>query len=246
MFAAFNWQELLLKMEMGAVLGGVGGACAGLIAYLTRKSDARQHAEFESRERARLEAQMHGKANTTTNWPVLIVILLVIGGSAFVACRSFVASRLPGGSEAAKPSATIADYGRYRDKGPIRVVPDQNASGGVSVTSFRDYSLVEQTDQIPCRVGETWGMRIHTSDLPANRPYTVRKEMHHPPLKEPDGTVRMKSVREFKVPPGAALDSFFGWYFLKGYEYELVPGEWTIVVFIDDDEVARKVFKIQK
>ena len=113
----------------------------------------------------------------------------------------------------------ISDYGRYRDKGPIRIVPDHNSSNGVSVIGGKDFSLLEQTDQIPCRVGETWGIRIHSSDVSENRPYTVRKEMHHPPIKQPGGSVRTMSVSEFKLQPGAPLDQFCGWYFLKGYEY---------------------------
>lgn len=252
MLAAIDWNEVLLKAQIGGVLGAIGGACAGVIAYLTHKSDAKKQSEWEARERARIHAQAGANkadsAKTIPVWFILFVILAIIGG-VLVANPSLVGRALnrPGAASGeSKPSATVLDYGRYRGQGPLRVQPDRNASGGVSVVSDKEFLLLEQTDQIPCRVGESWGFRIRSSDVPTDRPYTVRKETYHPPMKQPDGSVRTKSVGEFKLRPGAPPDPFCGWHFLKDYEYELVAGEWTLVVFIDDVEVARKVFNIRK
>jgi hypothetical protein len=252
MLAVFDWNEVLMKAMIGGVLGAVGG----LLAALMRKSDAKQHAEFEERERARIRAQMQGTANGETKfgWLMLLLFPVIIVVCILVVNPSLV-SRLLHGGDVSKPGATsgrspsgarISEYGRYRVPGPVRVVPDRNTSGGVSTVRDTDVVLLEQTDQIPCQVGETWGIRIRVSDTPANRPYTVRQETHHPPLKQPDGSVRTKSVREIKVPLGEAPQQFYGWHFLKGYESELVSGEWRIVVFIDDVEVARQVFNIRK
>ncbi|OWK45090.1 hypothetical protein FRUB_01421 [Fimbriiglobus ruber] len=233
--------------------GVLVGAGYGFLSYLMRESNARKHAELEARERSRIHAQMYGKANsakTMSRWFLLLALAALIGAGAgaLVVNLSLVAPLLSSGGDTSsnsKPSATISDYGRYRNTGPIRVVPDRKTTSGVSAISDRDFILLEQTDQIPCQVGETWGFRIRCSDIPANLPYTVRKETYHPPIKQSDGSVRTKDVNEFRRPPGASFDPFCGWYFLKGYEYELVAGEWTLVVFIDDVEVARKVFKIQ-
>src|SRR5262245_60679219 len=85
-------------------------------------------------------------------------------------------------SSNSKPSATIEEYGRYSFKGRIHPVPNRNASGGVDIDHEEDMTLVEQTDQIPCRVGETWGIRIRP-DVPADRWYTIRQETYHPPIK---------------------------------------------------------------
>jgi hypothetical protein len=232
MFAAFDWNEVLMKAQMGAVIGGIGGACAGLVAYLTHKSDAKKQSEWEARERARIHPQAN-TAKTKSPLPLFVTILLITFVSVFAINPSLIAPlfvdrdlKNPGDTNGdSKPSATISDFGRYREKGPIRVVQDRNTSSGVSVISDKDFVLLEQTDQIPCRVGETWGMRIRCSDVPTNRPYTVRKEMYHPPMKQPDGSVRTKNVSEYKLRPDASPDQFCGWYFLKDYENELVAGE---------------------
>jgi hypothetical protein len=242
MFAAFDWNEVLMKAQMGAVLGGVGGACAGLVAYLSRKPDERPRFEPEPPRRARPRAEA-GAAKTTSRAALVVATLALVAAGTVVVNPSLVAPLV--GIDR-KPSATISDYGRYREKGSIRVVPDLNEPSDVTVVGSSDLAFLEQTDRIPCRVGETWGMRVRVADAPTDRPYTVRKEVHHPPFRQPDGSVRTKSGREFKLQPGPLPDLFSGWYFLKGYEYELVTGEWTLVVFIDDVEVARKAFNVQK
>ena len=251
MFAAFDWNELLMKVQMGAVLGGIGGAFAGLIAYLGRKPDDRAQSEAVVRERARMNARAD-TAKAASPLPLIlaalsvlaliVAVVLVVNPSLVVPLR-----RLAGGAISNRqPSVTVSDYGRYRSTSPVRVVPDRNAPSGVTIVGDHNLILQEQTDQIPCRVGEIWGMRVHSTVVPVDRSYTIRKEMHHPPMKLPDGSVQTKSVSKINASAGALFDVFCGWYFLKGYEYELVPGEWTSVVFVDDVEVARKVFTIQK
>lgn len=145
-----------------------------------------------------------------------------------------------------KPSATIESYGRYSSQGQTRTETNRHASGGATIADDDGVVLLEQTDQILCKVGERWGIEIHSSNLPTNRSYMVRQETYHPPIKQPDGSVLTKSISEFKVREGKAPHQFYGWYFLKGYEYELVAGEWRIVVFIDGVEVARQSFHIRK
>jgi hypothetical protein len=254
MFAAIDGNEALTNALIGAVLGGLGGGAAAFFTYLTRKSDAQTQAEWEARERARIDAQGRDRAGTAKRMPgwFLLFALLAIVAGILVVNPSLLAPLLPAGRNPGEPGATsrdslpsvaLSDYGRYRDTGPIRIASDQNASGGV-VIGGNGLTLLKQTDQIPCRVGETWGIRIHSASVTTNRVYTVRKEVHHPPIKEPDGSVRTTSANEFKLQPGT--EQFCGWYFLKGYEHEMVAGEWTIVVFIDNVEVARKAFQIQK
>jgi hypothetical protein len=153
-----------------------------------------------------------------------------------------------GGCGHRKPSATIDDYGRYSENGRIR--PEKGTGplepGGISVVVTREKGerLLEQTDQIPGKVGEMWGFRFRCSYVPVGRPCHVLRETYHPPIKRPDGTVRTKTVSESMLSPDQSPDGFYGWCFLKGHEHELVPGEWTLVVFINYVEVARKSFNI--
>lgn len=255
MFAAFDWNEVMTKALMGGVLGGVGGAIVGLIAYLTRKSEAQQQAEFEARERARIYTQMHRKANKPEQPSSLLLLLMVVVVAVvcvLVANPPLVTRLFRGGGGATAPSvtsrpgATILDYGRYRGQSPVRVAPGRSVAGDAGAAREKELVLLEQTDQVFCRVGETWGIRIRCSDLPVNRPYTVRQETYHPPIRRPDGWMRSMSADEWKIPSGEAPGSFYGWHYLKGHENELVAGEWSVVVSIDDVEVARKVFSVRK
>jgi hypothetical protein len=170
----------------------------------------------------------------------VLTAVLIVGAAPFVKPSA------PNGKS--KPSATILEYGRYGLKGQIHTQTNRDAPGRVTFHSDEGLILLEQTDQIPCRVGENWGIRIRRADVPTNRPYTILQEMHHPPMKQPDGSVRTKSVHETKVPQGVVPDGdpYVGWQVLPGYEHQLVAGEWTLVVFIDDVEVARKSFHLWK
>lgn len=143
-----------------------------------------------------------------------------------------------------KPGATVEEYGRYRptDRAHAAARP----ASGVSPLAEGAAVLLEQTDQIPCRVGELWGLRIRASGEPVNRPYTVRQEVRHPPIRQPDGSTRTTTAREMRVRAGESPDRYYGWQFLKGHEHELVPGEWTVVVFIDGVEVASRSFHVRK
>ncbi len=136
----------------------------------------------------------------------------------------------------------ITSYGRYKDKDVARIsLPD--ASGDCAILST-DQQHIETTGRIPCRIGEKWGFTFELRNLPTNRTVKYRSEMHHPPILQPDGEVLHKSVvRKTIRSKGVYSDSEL-WGFLRGYEYELVPGEWTRKIFIDDVEVVSMTFEV--
>jgi hypothetical protein len=163
---------------------------------------------------------------TVVCWALLIALF----GSEFLNMKP------SGPSDAGQTRAVLEASGRYAPQ--IRKSTDPNRGD--------DFELLERTDQIPCKVGERFGIRIRSWNIPTNRTYTVRQETEHPPITQPDGSVQTKAVSEFEVPAGGIPGPYFLWHFKRGYEHELVAGDWTIVVFIDDFEVVRKVFHVQK
>jgi hypothetical protein len=244
-------------MVLGLGAAGVALLLAGSLAMLYSANYQRWHDPYGSSARTsapvpkqRVDRPTSPKKETAPKFPVPgwawlcvgagVLVFGLLGGAGLV----LKPSAPPGTSE---PSATIVEYGRYGPKGRIPTEPSRNAAGVVTVSSG-GLLLLEQTDQIPCRVGEVWGIRIRFADVPTNRPYTIRRETHHPPMTHPDGSVRTKSVQETKVPQGAVpvVERIYSWWFLAGGEHELVAGEWSIVLFIDDVEVARKSFHIRK
>jgi hypothetical protein len=142
------------------------------------------------------------------------------------------------------PSARIVEYGRYA----VTVETIQAAHSATETTvNLKDRRHVATTRLIPCRVGEAWGFRVRWQNLPRDREYKVRIETLHPQFQHPDGTVSEKYETEFTMAPGTVPDPLMvNWCFLKEFEYELVPGEWTDSVYIDGKKVASMTFRIQE
>jgi hypothetical protein len=155
--------------------------------------------------------------------------------------------RPPANQEATtqRPSAKIIEYGRYRVT-VVSLTPVEGASGGVNV-NWKNPELIETTRKIPCSVGESWGYRVRWRNLPTRRSYEFRTEITHPPINQPDGSIVEKDVFKATVKAGVVPDDLIiNWHFLKGFEYELVPGKWTKKVFVDNVEVASMEFEIQQ
>ncbi|GAF87164.1 unnamed protein product, partial [marine sediment metagenome] len=100
------------------------------------------------------------------------------------------------------PRVEITSYGRY-----TAAVRGQSSASGVSGgVTLRPSppKLIEQTTTIPARVGEVWGFTMNFINLPEEG-WRYRMEMHHPPIRQPDGKVLTESVQDVNVPPGARI-----------------------------------------
>lgn len=163
----------------------------------------------------------------------------ILTAAAVLLC--FAAPRI----HATEPSAQIIEYGRYSSE-IISLTPAENTSGNVLLQT-KNVKHVETTKKIPARVGESFGLRIQYSNLPTDRDYVIHDVTFHPPIKQPNGTVLTQSSedRKFKAgtfPPKNQESSRWTW--VKGFEYELVPGEWTSVISVDGKEVTRFTFHV--
>jgi len=147
---------------------------------------------------------------------------------------------------AAEPTAKIIAYGRYAVTITDLKPTSQKTSGGVLAQST-SLKHVETTNKIPCKVGETFGITVEFKGLQPGRTYAWREETLHPPIKQPKGGVLTKSVSQSKlVPDKPNLTWTSLWTFVKGYEFELVPGTYTRKVYLDDREVASMSFQVIK
>jgi len=147
-------------------------------------------------------------------------------------------------SAAAEPSAEITEYGRYTVEGTA-LTPTTNKTSGSVVVSHDKEVLAETTDKIPCRLGETFGIKVKFNDLPADRPFAIKYVVKHPPINQPDGQILRESVvSDRKFEPGTKSGGLYFWSFVKGFEYELSPGDWTFLLYVDGKEVARFVFHV--
>ncbi|HEY1191563.1 MAG TPA: DUF3859 domain-containing protein, partial [Gemmata sp.] len=235
MLAAIDWNQVLAKAQIGGIIGGIAGVCFGIVLYLLPKPNEIKQA------RAGATDPTCPPAKTMSPLPLFFVVSVVTFGAVLAVKPFFFALLARGSGDAPAPTITISDYGRYRVTGPDRAAP-----GGATNAGEREYVLLEQTEQVPCRVGETWGIRIRGSVALKDPSYVIREEIHHPPIKYPDGSVRTTDTREFRAQPGTAFSHPCCWQFLNGHEYELVAGDWTWVVFVNGVEATRRTFKVWK
>jgi hypothetical protein len=90
-----------------------------------------------------------------------------------------------------------------------------------------------------------FGCPFKLSGLQDGRTYELRRTMDHPPIPQPDGRVLNQSVTSVRIT--AAGDSFTAhdvWQFLEGYEYELVPGNWTSHIHLNGKKVSSISFEV--
>jgi hypothetical protein len=147
-------------------------------------------------------------------------------------------------SSAAEPTAKIIQYGRY-STAPLGAVPtEQEVSGGVFIQGTVPMHF-RTTRRIPCAIGEDFGFTVALSGLEPGREYKISQVSLHPPIKQPDGRVLKKSSSEQTVTAPAEEAGFHaGWCFAEGYEYELIPGRWTISVSIDGQAPVEMTFDV--
>jgi hypothetical protein len=152
--------------------------------------------------------------------------------------------RMPGFPQQATSlaNAVITGYGRYTNESAGSIDSVETSGGTILLSTGAHH--IETTKTIPCRIGENWGFYFQLHNLPQDRAFAYRSEMLHPPIRQPDGSMLTKTVIRLSVAPGNAPPDGEFWSFIKGYEYELVPGEWTRKIFVDDVEVASMTFDV--
>jgi len=96
------------------------------------------------------------------------------------------------------------------------------------------------TRTVPCLVNTYFGLRLDPASLPPT--YHLKTEIQHPPFAMPQGESSTIDVEEFDVPAEGDLHGALIWYFLEGFEYEMVPGKWSFKIFINDKLVAEQEF----
>jgi hypothetical protein len=78
-----------------------------------------------------------------------------------------------------------------------------------------------------------------------DRPVKVRVEWEHPEFATPDGKKTTSQVDNLEIKDPVSVSQFF-WSFIDECKYELVPGKWTLRVFVNGRLAVKKVFDVQK
>ncbi|MEM6688494.1 MAG: DUF3859 domain-containing protein [Planctomycetota bacterium] len=163
-------------------------------------------------------------------------ILFMIVGS-FVFCLSSCAP--PANKTAA--DVRVLDYGIYE---AVVLLEGSFALGQTPrVASVQGIKHLETTTDIPCEVGTFFGCRLDPATLP--RQYEFRTKFTHPPFAEPGGELTNKSIQSGTIKPDYFWDGRQLWFFLEGFEYEMIPGTWSLEIWIDNLQVADFDFDVR-
>lgn len=100
----------------------------------------------------------------------------------------------------------------------------------------------EETTTIEGRDGIYFGFRLDPATLPQE--YHLKLEYEHPPFAPPGETVLSVESNELHVEDPREFSGAVLWYFIEGFEYEMVPGNWTFRATIDSIVVAEHEFEV--
>lgn len=132
----------------------------------------------------------------------------------------------------------MIDYGVYSSN-IEDTIADAKVAGGLVVTSNK--TLIKETDEVEADVGTSFGFRYMLEGPNDEIPVTI-KVIHPNPIKDPD-TGKEIAVSEWgQFVPSNFVNWNTGWSF--GSEWEIVPGEWLIQLYIDDRKVLEKKFTV--
>jgi len=113
---------------------------------------------------------------------------------------------------------------------------------GGSICQLLDQpEFVHLTDEVTASKGDAFGIAFKVAGVPAEGMVQLKIKYIHPPLQDPtkDQMVTMEGHDLF-----ARIDQVrtAGWVF--DYDWELVPGEWRIQLFHEDQLMAEKIFNV--
>ena len=145
-----------------------------------------------------------------------------------------------GNAAVAEVTAEIVDWGivsGHREPPPEAMRPGE--SGLAPSRPMHDIRYEQRTDTIEARLCRNFGITVRLSADDGVLPPTIEVRVAHPTFTRPDGA----TSTEDRFPSALiGSGSFAGFTF--DHEWEMVPGAWSIAIFAEGHEIARRSFTI--
>ncbi len=138
-------------------------------------------------------------------------------------------------------SARIIDYGIYNRSGVTYTKPANNPLGHINVTKGVDISTT--TERIPAKIGTNFGFRFELYGKRGGKYIKYVRVIKTPRLTNPENG-KTTEVFEDAITAPAGRVLFAGYMF--EFEWELVPGKYTIQLFHDNKLLVEKTFHIYR
>ncbi len=138
-------------------------------------------------------------------------------------------------------NARIIDYGVYGKNEVTYTKKANNPMGHINVTTGVD--ILTPTVRVPARIGTNFGFRFELNGETGGKYIEYVRIIKTPRLTNPNNGKTTEVFEDvISAPAGRIL--FAGYTF--EYEWELVPGEYTIQVLHDNKLLAEKTFHIYR
>ena len=134
----------------------------------------------------------------------------------------------------------LLEYGTFR-----KLVSTNDISDAGSLTGARHavakVALIESTTNVPARIGTSFGFRVKIPGTPSDDVVPCTAKCFHPKLTDPSSG-RSSEVDQWDTSGLAGQDGYIG--YTLDNDWELVPGAWTLQVFLDSKLVLEKTFNV--
>ena len=145
-----------------------------------------------------------------------------------------------GCSRAGLSELQVIDYGLYKASNESSI-SDTNSPTG-EMRSRGTFKLVEQSDTIPAKLGNAFGFHF---SIPKELQQTQLKYIYSfPEIRNPNTGRSYTNFESMGEPKGHGPSS--GAFYNLTDPWELVPGKWTIQVFVNDRKLLERQFTLVK
>ena len=158
--------------------------------------------------------------------PLLIALLAV----ALAACDSGVKT---------SPSIQLVEYGTFKK---LNSGSDVQAPGAITGArhAVSKVELLEHTTNVVARVGTSFGFLVRMPGQPGDLVQCSAKCLH-PKLTDPS-TGRSSEIDQWDSSGPGGQEGYIG--YTLDNDWELVPGPWTVQVFMGSKLVLEKTFNV--
>jgi hypothetical protein len=141
-------------------------------------------------------------------------------------------------------SGSVLEYGIYAYGGEKHTVKSPGtATGTVSYGDPDDVHLVKKTKIVPLVKGLIFGYKWRIQGLKDDTPVEITYRVKHPPIVNLKGIRSEKSEGLMQITPVAGAYEMIASYTLSE-DFELVPGIWTITIFLRDQVITEMSFQV--
>ncbi len=132
--------------------------------------------------------------------------------------------------------AKVTEFGIYQ----AHILRVRTNACGVTIQALDEFNLLEQTTNLPARLGTRFGFRYEILGAPTNSPIRLTMVAKHPPFTNPvTGELRTKDTYRLKSRIGKTYVSSF-----LDEESCLATGQWTLEVWHRGSKLCEQSFNV--